>query len=282
MLHDTAALGRLRICIKWRVGAGAMLPDGEPALKLTETTEPRTRKAARHLRALSLSVPEGSFLGSEKDLIARLGVSRPTFRQAARLVEHEQLLAISRGVGGGFHARRPDVSTVINAAVTYMLTDELQLADLFCASTTLTIEAVRLAAAKADAAGRARVEALIARLAPLEHVPQDWPDFHREETEILELLCELGGNRALGLFLSVLFQFASIAFPLGLFNGRDDLMQVRRSSRLKVLRAVLERDPQVATMLMYRDAEYITAHATPAIQAQVGEIGRLIARQAQQ
>lgn len=246
-------------------------------MKLLETTEPRTRTAARRLRALSLAAQEGAFLGSEADLIAQLGVSRPTFRQAARLVEHEQLLAISRGVGGGFHARRPDISSVVSAAVTYMLTEKVRMSDLFSASTALTIEAARLAANSTDGAHRARIAELVERLAPTVHDRQTWEDFHREETQILELLCEMSGNGALNLLLRVLFQFGSIGFPMGIFHGRDDLMQVRRTSRLQMLRAILDQDAQIVMVVMYRDAEQIAGGATQQVLAQVGDISRFIA-----
>lgn len=246
-------------------------------MKLLETTEPRTRTAARRLRALSLAAPEGSFLGSEAELITRLGVSRPTFRQAARLVEHEQLLAITRGVGGGFHARRPDISSVVNSAVTYMLTEKVRMSDLFSASTALTIEAARLSANSRDAAHHARIAELAKRLAPTVRDTQTWADFHREETEILELLCEMSGNGALNLLLRVLFQFGSTGFPVGIFHGRDDLMQVRRTSRLQMLRAILDRDAQVVMVVMYRDAEQIAAGAAQRVLAQVGDISRFIA-----
>jgi DNA-binding FadR family transcriptional regulator len=245
-------------------------------LKLVENTEPRTRTAARKLRALSLAAKEGSFLGSEADLIAELGVSRPTFRQAARLVEHEQLLVITRGVGGGFHARRPDVSSVVSSAVTFMLTEKLRLSDLFSASSALTIEAARLASACSDEQQRQRAARLVKRLAPAERVPQEWPEFHREETEILELLCDMSGNGAINLLLRVLFQFGSIGFPIGVFHGREDLMQTRRTSRLRMLRAVLDGDPQIVTVMMYRDVEFIAANADPGAMALEGDISRFI------
>src|SRR5690554_8119325 len=82
------------------------------------------RKAASVLRDHILAGHEGEYLGSESELLERLGISRPTFRQAARLLEHEQLLVIKRGVGGGFYSRRPSIHTVANSAALYLRSEE--------------------------------------------------------------------------------------------------------------------------------------------------------------
>lgn len=47
---------------------------------------PLTQSVAQALRRLSLSRDPGVFLGSERDLMAEFGVSRPTFRQAVNLI----------------------------------------------------------------------------------------------------------------------------------------------------------------------------------------------------
>jgi len=46
-------------------------------------------RAAHALREDILAREDGELLGSEDELMERLGVSRPTLRQAARLLEHE-------------------------------------------------------------------------------------------------------------------------------------------------------------------------------------------------
>src|SRR5262249_44465324 len=80
------------------------------------------RRATDELRRTVLSHSDGEFLGSEPELVARLGISRPTFLQAAKLLEQEQLLVIKRGVGGGFFARQPSTSGVAHVAAVYLHT----------------------------------------------------------------------------------------------------------------------------------------------------------------
>src|SRR5690606_4084804 len=74
------------------------------------------RSTAARLRDMALGQDADFFLGSEEQLIRLLDVSRPTFRQAARLLEHEQLLTIRRGPGGGFFTRRPSADAVVHLA----------------------------------------------------------------------------------------------------------------------------------------------------------------------
>ena len=51
---------------------------------------------------------EGDSLGHEPDLIERFGVSRPSLREALRILEAEGLISVIRGVQGGVVVHRPD------------------------------------------------------------------------------------------------------------------------------------------------------------------------------
>src|SRR5258705_4678952 len=50
---------------------------------------------------------EGDALPSEAEMVKRLGVSRPTLRQAFRILETEHLIAVQRGSRGGGTVFRP-------------------------------------------------------------------------------------------------------------------------------------------------------------------------------
>jgi GntR family transcriptional regulator, transcriptional repressor for pyruvate dehydrogenase complex len=51
----------------------------------------------------------GMTLPTEGELMAQLGVSRPTLREAYRILETESLISVRRGVGGGALVLTPDV-----------------------------------------------------------------------------------------------------------------------------------------------------------------------------
>ena len=61
-----------------------------------------------------------TFLGTEAVLLELHGLSIPTFRQAARLLQHEELLSSKRGIGGGYYSRKPDPGVVTRLAAIVM------------------------------------------------------------------------------------------------------------------------------------------------------------------
>lgn len=85
-------------------------------LRLSEAIRPRGARAASEQVALELQhyiheagLGPGDFLGREADLAAELGVSRPTLREALRLLSSGKLIRATKGPGGGiFVARTPD------------------------------------------------------------------------------------------------------------------------------------------------------------------------------
>ena len=67
---------------------------------------------AERLRALVLECPPGAQIGSLRSLAAELGVGIVTVQQAARVLEHEGLLMVRRGPGGGYYGARPDAAAL--------------------------------------------------------------------------------------------------------------------------------------------------------------------------
>ena len=117
------------------------------------------RRATQALREEVLGRPDGAFLGSESTLMSLLGVSRPTFRQAAKLVEQEQLLTIRRGVGGGFFARQPSTRGVAHVAAVYLLSRKATMEDAIRAARPLFAQTARLGARRRDPVLNARLAA---------------------------------------------------------------------------------------------------------------------------
>jgi DNA-binding FadR family transcriptional regulator len=64
--------------------------------------------SAERLRQLVLEREPGAQIGSLRSLAAELGVGIVTVQQAARVLEHEGLLMVRRGPGGGYYGARPD------------------------------------------------------------------------------------------------------------------------------------------------------------------------------
>lgn len=165
---------------------------------------PLVQRAVEALRKQILSAPrDNPFLGSEDELIATLGISRPTFRQAARLLEHDQLLKIKRGSGGGFFAQPPSARAVSRMAAIYLNSQETTLQQIHDAFGPLVIEAAALAAGTATEATRCRLAEFVQSHQGFEELDDERLQM-RVVLEFETLLGAICGNPAVALMLSVM------------------------------------------------------------------------------
>ena len=99
---------------------------------------------------MALGWPVGEVLGSETDLLERYHVSRAVFREAVRLVEHQQVARTRRGPGGGLVISEPTVGAVGDAVVLYLHRVDATLDEIFEARIILEELACELAAERTD------------------------------------------------------------------------------------------------------------------------------------
>ena len=72
------------------------------------------------LRELVFAGAPGARIGALPELAKNLGVGIVTVQQAARILEHEGLLVVRRGPGGGYYGQRPDAATLERMITAYM------------------------------------------------------------------------------------------------------------------------------------------------------------------
>lgn len=213
-----------------------------------------TQATARKLRELALSVPEGQLLGTEKELTARFGVSRPTFRQAVNLVEAERIVASVRGLNGGLFSRRPDMQGVVSSAASYLRSRETTLGDVLVAANSAVAEAVGIAAGSTDEVLRGQMKALIQDLSRAEGISQSLDSFRDDELNAIFLVARMAANPALELMIRVFYRVGMAAFD-DIFSGRADLMEQRRIARLRILRAIEASDREAALAICHRNGD---------------------------
>jgi GntR family transcriptional repressor for pyruvate dehydrogenase complex len=102
--------------------------------------------AVARLRSEVLSREVGALLGNEEALQSLACVSRPTMRQAARVLEREGLLRVKRGNNGGYFGARPDATFIEATLATYLETLDARPEDLTMIASVLWVEVVRRAA----------------------------------------------------------------------------------------------------------------------------------------
>ena len=206
------------------------------------------RLAADRLRERIMELEEGAYLGSEDDLSRFLGVGRHTLRQTARLLEHERLLKVKRGVRGGYYAIRPDVDAVADAAAIYLRSRSSPAPDLFAAA-VLDVELARLAAVSENEDARARLADLERRLrgAPV----TDRNLLAELEQEFRDCMFALAGNAFIELMLRI---HARLAHRPPRLSQADDPQRSRdhQERRARLAAAILDRDPDMAMLIARR------------------------------
>jgi GntR family transcriptional repressor for pyruvate dehydrogenase complex len=168
---------------------------------------------------------EGDSLGHEPELIARFGVSRPSLREALRILEAEGLITVVRGVLGGVVVHRPDHRHAARTAALVLQYRNVSLADVFEARTILEPAAVRLLAQ-----GRGRGEAarrLRALIAEEEAVIGDPAAFGEANARFHEGLVGLAGNQTLTIVAEMLNEVVVRAVT-AVSQGAPDTEATRR------------------------------------------------------
>jgi GntR family transcriptional regulator, transcriptional repressor for pyruvate dehydrogenase complex len=138
----------------------------------------------------------GDFLGREEDLAASYGVSRPTLREALKLLASGNLIRASKGPGGGIfvaHTADGGVRQSLSDSVDMMLeTGAVSLEELLDARILLEVPLAGLAALQADEATLERLRA--ARAAELA-AGADLDALHLADTELHRAIAAASGNR---------------------------------------------------------------------------------------
>jgi GntR family transcriptional regulator, transcriptional repressor for pyruvate dehydrogenase complex len=145
---------------------------------------------------------EGDPIGQEPELIERFGVSRPSIREALRILEAEGLISVVRGAFGGVVAHRPDQRLTARTAALVLQSRNVTLADVFQARTILEPAAVRLVAAGRGHRGAAR--RLRALIADEEAAIDDPVVFGPANARFHEGLVGMAGNETLSIVAEML------------------------------------------------------------------------------
>jgi DNA-binding FadR family transcriptional regulator len=137
---------------------------------------------------------EGDLLPPEAILIERFGVSRPTIREAYRILESERLLSITRGAKGGAVVHEPSSDLISNYFLLLLQTERSTIAEIYEARTAFEPAVARMLA---KASNKTVPGVLRQRIATERAVLEDPERFSEAITEFHRTLVELSGNRPL-------------------------------------------------------------------------------------
>ena len=201
---------------------------GRPTTRNREKPE----QIADELRALIVSgeLSEGDSLGHEPDLVERFGVSRPSLREALRILEAEGLITVVRGVLGGVIVHEPDERMTARTAALVLQARNVTLGDVHDARTIIEPAAVRILA---TASRRAVVKELRALVEEQREVIEDPESFGQANARFHERLVALAGNQTLAILAEMLNEIVARAVTAvgGTRTRRDTLATRRRGLR---------------------------------------------------
>lgn len=161
---------------------------------------------------------DGESLPSEQALIDQYGVSRPTFREALRILQSESLISIRRGSRGGATVHAPQVDTVARQAGYLLQHQHTSLADVYDARLVIEPPAAGLLAERATKAVLARLDAALEE----ERAAVGDPGrFARASARFHELVVELAGNNTLSLFSGILVEIIDAHTETVLLDAHD-------------------------------------------------------------
>lgn len=143
-------------------------------------------------------IPEGTMLPSESDLMEQFGVSRPTLREAFRVLESESLIEVQRGVRGGARVTRPRRDTLARYAGLILEYDGVTLKDVYAARMILEAPMVAQLAKEHKASVIAELERIVENEATARDGEVDQLiEFHRA-------IARLSGNRTIEIMSDML------------------------------------------------------------------------------
>lgn len=217
---------------------------------------PNLRQIVDALRDYVLPFDDGEFIGGESELVARFGVSRPTFRQAAKVIEQEQLLRIKRGVGGGFFARDPKPDGVAHMAAVYLYSRGATIVQAVEAGRALFTESAGVAARLRNPEVARQFENFLKR----QKTPDSLAEFRgflASEREFFSILGAASGNPVIELFLSAIIDFAVTFMARSVYSGRPDRIEEYQKLQAKMIDAILAGDEEMARLMSTRRSDQI-------------------------
>jgi GntR family transcriptional repressor for pyruvate dehydrogenase complex len=218
----------------------------------------RVPKAAELLAArirgqiIRSELKEGDALPAESELMERFGVSRPTLREAIRVLEMESLLRMRRGSRGGALVTAPDPRVAARAVGVLLQLRGVSLRDLHEARTMIEPMAARQIAESKNAS--AAIELLRSRNEAVRESVQNFQEFPHNSWLFHKGLVEGTRNQTLTVLLQTVADIIELQLtrrysrPMTPDEAAEQVRQNLRSVRAndKLLKLLESRDADEA------------------------------------
>jgi DNA-binding FadR family transcriptional regulator len=197
---------------------------------------------------------EGDFLPPEGLLMDSLGISRPTLREAFRILEAEGLISVVRGARTGAKVHKPSVELVSRYAGYVLQSQATTIADLYQARLAIEPSVVRWLATDKGGGATVKLRNIVAELTKL--LDEERYDEFIDSVEVFHhALVQGSGSNTLTFMNRMLLNLAGHHQ----LDYHRRLPQIRET-RQKGLRAGLRSYEKLITLIEAGDVEEAVAH----------------------
>lgn len=177
------------------------MSEADPPFRVPKTAELVADTIRK--RIVQGDLGEGDTLPPEGQLVEQFGVSRPTLREAFRILETERLITVTRGSRTGARVSLPRVENVARYASYWMQAADVAVSDIYEARLALEPYVVRKLASQKSSAATERLREEAGRLSLLYESDRE-RDYLIASAEFHRVLMEVGGNETLHFLTRVL------------------------------------------------------------------------------
>lgn len=213
-------------------------PDGLAPLAAAEKTasgavrSPKTAElVARTLRRMVVDgqLTDGDFLPHETELMAHFGVSRPTLREAVRVLESERLVEVRRGSRTGARVRTPGPEIVARPAGLLLELSGATLADVLAARVVVEPPAAKLLAECGSDEAHRELDRLVGEM------PQALAagELARASAHLHRRMVELSGNITLSIIAGMLDEISLRHVSAAMVDAHNAMPKAKADKLLK-------------------------------------------------
>jgi DNA-binding FadR family transcriptional regulator len=211
-------------------------------MKMSDQVAAQIRRLIAHGELL-----DGDWLPTEAELISRFGVSRPTLREALRLLEGDSLVTVRRGPPGGARVTIPGPDAVADLFAMILMLSGTTIGDVWDARLAIEPPAVRQLA---QTATKDRLKTLDAELKYVRSTLDDPREFSKAGARFHVRLVELSGNHTLAAVIGMLAEIIERELTKLLLEIGPDSEELRRADK-RALRGY----EKVVELIQARDSE---------------------------
>lgn len=205
-----------------------------PAIQQTVRVPKIAEVVADHIRRQIVrgDLSEGDTLAPESEFIERFGVSRPTLREALRILESENLIQVTRGARGGARVQMPDSRVAARYAGLILQRTHAPLTDIYEAQLAIEPPAVRILAERGDPE---TIQGLRDCIAMERDTVEHPPHFGSALARFHHMVVDRAGNQVLSLLATMLHDILELHFAAS--TGIDYLALPARTVRERAIRS---------------------------------------------